>query len=264
MQYAMLQAYWPRHSRDLLIHTVELHMARNDMRPCSREEAERTVALVPNSSGWAVYDDCADRMDLSAMDGLGRALTRRLEKSGASGTVALGVVVSEEKRLLRLYGRRPCARYASAVPSSSSAAGHFYGHAAARRWRPLLGKREERAAMAKLLACGALHRQKSAGCFIWMGPRATGFRSLELEQPEGMIWLPFRSETTVKQKLSERILNVVQQPGIRSGRLSAPPGSPLTGLPSRRNCLCIPKGISFKICGDWAYGRTTRCWSILR
>ena len=103
MQYAMLQAYWPRHSRDLLIHTVELHMARNDMRPCSREEAERTVALVPNSSGWAVYDDCADRMDLSAMDGLGRALTRRLEKSGASGTVALGVVVSEEKRLLRLY-----------------------------------------------------------------------------------------------------------------------------------------------------------------
>ena len=62
MQYAMLQAYWPRHSRDLLIHTIELHMARNDMRPCSREEAERTVALVPNSSGWAVYDDCADRM----------------------------------------------------------------------------------------------------------------------------------------------------------------------------------------------------------
>ena len=80
MQYAMLQAYWPRHSRDLLIHTIELHMARNDMRPCSREEAERTVALVPNSSGWAVYDDCADRMDLSAMDGL-RHPCRRYARS---------------------------------------------------------------------------------------------------------------------------------------------------------------------------------------
>ena len=217
MQYAMLQAYWPRHSRDLLIHTIELHMARNDMRPCSREEAERTVALGPNSSGWAVYDDCADRMDLSAMDGLGRALTRRLEKSGASGTVALGVVVSEDKRLLRLYagGRVRDTLLLSPHPVARPAT--FTDTLRARRWRPLLGKREERAAMAKLLACGGASPAEICGLLHLDGSSRYGFRSLELEQPEGMIWLPFRSETTVKQKLSERILNVVQQPGSAAG-----------------------------------------------
>lgn len=64
---------------------------------CTKEGAERTICVVHTMKGWSLFDDCADRLNIAALDGLGRGLTRRLHTHG------VGVMCSGEGMLFRLY-----------------------------------------------------------------------------------------------------------------------------------------------------------------
>lgn len=215
MEYAMLQVYLPRASQDALIRAVERHMAADGMVPCVREAAERTAAIAPDSSGWAVYDDCADRMELSALDGLGRALTRR-SRGKTAAPAAVGVLVSDGRRMVRLYvgGRIRD----TLLPATRSAGRpiNLTDFVRARRWRPALSKKEDLRNFASALAEGGA--MEKVGALLRLDRAASyGFRSLELEQPEGLILLPFCSQTTVKQKLSDRLFGLIRRPDSAAG-----------------------------------------------
>lgn len=99
-EYACLQLV-PRSKMELpqerLLYAITAHMDRRGLVACGRESALRTVRFAATSHGWAVYDDCADRMDMGALDGLGRCLTRKMDAQ------AVGVVCSGEHLMLRLY-----------------------------------------------------------------------------------------------------------------------------------------------------------------
>lgn len=215
MEYAMLQVYLPHTSQDALIRAMERHMAANGMAPCVREAAERTAAIAPDASGWAVYDDCADRMDLSILDSLGRALTRR-SRGEADVPAAVGVLVSGERRMVRLYAGGRVRDTLLLNPRSARHPVNLTDLARARRWRPILSEKEALRDFASVLAEGG--SAEKAGALLRLDRAASyGFRSLELEQPEGLILLPFCSQTTVKQKLSDRLFGLIRRPDSAAG-----------------------------------------------
>lgn len=85
-------------ARDRLIYAVTAYMDAQGYINCRRESAERTVAFAPTEKGWAVFDDCADRLDVTALNGLGRCLSGKLRDR------VVGVMCSGSELMLCLYG----------------------------------------------------------------------------------------------------------------------------------------------------------------
>ena len=84
-------------ARERIIYAVTAEMERQGLIPCEKASAERTVAFVRREKGTLVYDDCADRLDLVALDGLGKSLTGHLRSQ------AVGIMCADGCVMLRLY-----------------------------------------------------------------------------------------------------------------------------------------------------------------
>ena len=225
--YAVLQLYTDRageNSQSALIGHLTAMMKREGLSPCGREEAEQTVAFAPCAAGWAVYDDCAERLCIPSMDTLGRGLSRRLRCRGA------GLLFSNGERLMRLYAN---GRTRDTYITSRQMFGgqiRLYAWADCRRhalhWRPLLKEPAGVRELAETFSQG----QHAAGqeaeppvferlrTLLGMDRAACyGFKSLELEQPEGLVTLYFACDTTVKQKLTDRLFGTARGVGTTAG-----------------------------------------------
>ena len=110
-------------------------MERQGLIPCEKESAERTVVFVRRDRGTLVYDDCADRLDIVALDGLGKGLTGYLRSRG------VGIMCADKGVMLRLYVD---GRLRDAYISSPGGFGQrrcywwFFCHGHALRWRDQL------------------------------------------------------------------------------------------------------------------------------
>lgn len=177
---------------------------------CGKEHAERTVALVRIDGGLAVYDDCADRLDIHSLDGLGRSLTKKLR------THAVGVMRAGGGMMLRLYHdgflRDTYLSSSQEFRSKTGMRCACHGHPA--RWRCQLagsGVRE----------LGEVFRQGDVpGEEVYpelkrlLGLRDTagyGFSSIESAGLQGIIYLYFCASNRVRQGLLFRLIRPVRQ-----------------------------------------------------
>ena len=104
LEYACLQLHIAAGTelpRERILYAVTSYMDRMGMIPCGQENATRTICFAPSEAGWSVYDDCADRLDIPSIDGLGRCLTGKIDCR------AVGILASKEGLMLRLYGGGP-------------------------------------------------------------------------------------------------------------------------------------------------------------
>ena len=122
-------------ARERIIYAVTAEMERQGLIPCEKESAERTVVFVRRDRGTLVYDDCADRLDIVALDGLGKGLTGYLRSRG------VGIMCADKGVMLRLYVD---GRLRDAYISSPGGFGQrrcywwFFCHGHALRWRDQL------------------------------------------------------------------------------------------------------------------------------
>lgn len=199
--------------RERILYAVTSYMDRMGMIPCGQENATRTVCFAPTSAGWSVYDDCADRLDIPSIDGLGRCLTDKIDCR------AVGILVSRDGLMLRLYGvgrlrdtyitsraafgrkRRLCGRLFRQ--------GRCRGHAL--RWRACLSPGCTVAELAALFEHG---ETEGRAVFPLLMPvlgldetTAYGFASLEEAGPEGLVRLYFRPGNVIHQGFLARLLH---------------------------------------------------------
>lgn len=100
VSYANLQLMLPPQTEaaaEKIYFALCTYMDAQGFIPCQKESAERTVAFVRGETSWTLFDDCADRLDINALDGLGRTLSRKLHVR------AVGVMGNGRTRTLRLY-----------------------------------------------------------------------------------------------------------------------------------------------------------------
>ncbi|MCI8553456.1 MAG: hypothetical protein HFJ80_00720 [Clostridiales bacterium] len=216
--YAVLQLC-SETDRESLTDVLVSRMAQEGLRPCGREAAERTVAFAPCQTGWAVYDDWAERISLPALDTLGTGLSRRFR------CLAAGIMISDGGLTLRLYARGSVCDTYTAPRQSAVRQGRLYTWADCRRhalhWQPLLRSPAGRRELAEIFAQGSrgipgsLDRLRDG--LVFDRSARYGFKSLELEQPEGLIFAYFSSDTTVKQKLTDRLFGSVPHAGTAAG-----------------------------------------------
>lgn len=192
--------------QEWMIEAITAYMDAQGLRPCGREEAERTVCFAPTPKGWAVFDDAAGRLDLCAFHGLGRALT-----AGTPGW-GIGIMSAGEGLLLSLYA---AGRVQDTYITSPKALGDggcmprwFGGHGRAFRWREQIGEGYSVADLARLFERGRregravlpeirqiLELDRTAGF---------GFSSLEEAALPDLVTLYFYPSNTIKQSLWER------------------------------------------------------------
>ncbi|MDD2362169.1 MAG: hypothetical protein PHH84_04330 [Oscillospiraceae bacterium] len=193
-------------ARERIIYAVTAYMDGIGMVPCGRESAERTVSFARIKGGWAVFDDCADRLDMHALHGLARCLTSGLH------TKAVGIMGYRDGFILRLYCDGRLRDNFNSSPGSlslSSKAMGCSGHAI--RWRSILCEngsiRELSAAFAKSRrnpsegfydVCRLLSLDKSA---------EYGFSSIEDAKLEGVITLYFHTANCLRQRWLYRIFH---------------------------------------------------------
>lgn len=209
-------------ARERMLYAVTARMDALGMVACSRENAERTICLLPTDTGWAVFDDCADRLDIGALDGLGRFLTRKLRTRG------IGILCAGDGLLLRLYGD---GRLRDSYITSRHAFGRKTGgcscftcHGHALRWRALIregcgmkdlaeafseGEREGRAVLPRLKYLLALDGSADFG-FSSAGDR------------EGVITLYFCAANVVKQSLLGRLTHPARRAATMLGAFVRP------------------------------------------
>ena len=208
-------------ARERLIYAVTAYMDSRGLVSCRKESAERTVCFAPTAKGWAVFDDCADRLDLCELNGMGRFLTGKLRCRG------VGVMCAGQGLLLTLYAdgrlrdtyitsKRPFSGTVS-LPAWVSCRGH------ALQWRSQLAVGTSLKALADLFAQGerggrtvfsqlrlALDLDESAGY---------GFSCLEDARPQGLISLYFCPSNVVKQSLLDRIFHPARRAAVSTGAL---------------------------------------------
>lgn len=202
----------PEAAKERVIYAVTSYMDTLGLIPCGRESTERTVCFVRTATGYAVFDDCADRLDLNALDGLGRTLTQKLH------TRAVGVMASGGGLMLRLYSEgwlrdvyitsRQAFRRGQGMP------GHLSYRSHAMRWRSQLDK----AYTTKELA-DAFIRGQAGGRAVFSELRGMlrldktadfGFKSIEDAGLQGVITLYFCPSNVVKQRLVDRLFHPVR------------------------------------------------------
>ncbi len=195
--------------QERLIYAITAHMDRQGLVGCGRESALRTVRFAATSHGWAVYDDCADRMDIDALDGLGRCLTRKM------GARAVGVVCSGEHLMLRLY------RNGHLLDVFATSRSHFRRYwnlnawiscrHHALRWRSCLSEGQTTADLAAAFRKAA---QQGRAAFTDLQPlilpdpsAAFGFASVEDSTLQGLITLYFCPGNIVRQNFLVRLFH---------------------------------------------------------
>lgn len=222
--YACLQIICDRQAdaaQERMLYAVTAYMDAQGLRSCGKESAERTVCFAPIPAGWAVFDDCADRLDLCALNGLGCALTGKLQARGVgvmgAGTGLL-LNLYEKGRLLdsyvsdrRAFGEKTCmprwpaSRGRPVQWSSLLAPGHTAQELAGLFVR---GEREGRALLPEFRQ--ALGLDETAGF---------GFSSLEDAKLPGLITLYFCPTNTVRQPLWDRLFHPVRRTATTGGAL---------------------------------------------
>ncbi len=196
-----------------ILYAVTSYMDGIGMIPCGKETATRTVCFAPTASGWTVFDDCADRLDLPSIDGLGRGLTGKLR------TRAIGVLASPNGLMLRLYTN---GRLRDIYVTSCKAFGRgqdFFGrlfchgrcHGHALRWRACLMPGHAVGGLAKLFEQGEVEgRAILPQLMPVLGldqTTAFGFSSLEEAGLEGLVWLHFRPANVIHSNFLTRVLH---------------------------------------------------------
>ena len=204
-------------AQERIIYAVTACMDRQGMIPCDKGNAERTVAFVRTEKGWAVFDDCADRLDIAALDQLGKGLTHGLHSR------AVGVMRSAGGTMLKLYGEgRVRDTYMSPAAAFGKRRGCWLrcrGHAL--RWRLHLapgcslkeltalfirGETDEQGIFEEI--CGALDLDESA---------EYGFASLEDAGLQGVVRLYFRASNLIKQRLWDKPWKLARYMGSTVG-----------------------------------------------
>ena len=216
LEYACLQLHIAAGTelpRERILYAVTSYMDRMGMIPCGQENATRTICFAPSEAGWSVYDDCADRLDIPSIDGLGRCLTGKIDCR------AVGILASKEGLMLSLYGG---GRLRDAYVTSCRAFGRKHrfpgrlfcrgrcrGHAL--RWRACLPAGRSVAELADLFEKG---ESEGRAVFPRLMPvlgldksAAFGFASVEEAGIDGVVWLYFRPGNVIHQGLLARMLH---------------------------------------------------------
>lgn len=193
--------------RERIIYAVTAYMDAMGMVPCKADSAERTVSFVRVKGGWAVFDDCADRLDMRALHGLARCLTSGLH------TRAVAVMGLRNGFILRLYCGGSLRDIFSTTPKAlGGSAGRMGCSGHAIRWRLVL---QEGVAIRELSdafldarknpedgfqeICRLLSLDESAGY---------GFSSIEDARLEGVITLYFHAANHLRQRWLDRLMRV--------------------------------------------------------
>lgn len=221
--YACLQVTIGRETQALCeraVYAISGYMDTLGLAACGKERAERTVALVRIDGGLAVYDDCADRLDIHSLDGLGRCLTKKLRAH------AVGVMRAGGGMMLRLYcdGFLRDTYLSSSQEFRSKTGMRCVCHGHPTRWRCQLGAGSFR----KL--GDAFRRGSELGEAIYpelkqlLGLRDTadyGFSSIESAGLQDVIYLYFCASNRVRQGLLARLIRPVRQAASAVGAFFA-------------------------------------------
>lgn len=213
--------------RERLIYGITAHMDSIGCMPCGRESAERVVRFARVSGGWAVFDDCADRLDVGALSGLACCLSRFLH------TRAVGIMGSRGGLLMRLYqdGRLKDTFVSSSrmLPPRRSFKRFFRKDIACGKhalyWRPLLCNSSV-AALRELTDAFAGARQDPAEGFDPLRrllgldeSAAYGFASVDDSPLQDVITLYFCAANHVRQRWFDRVLRLPARCGSATGVL---------------------------------------------
>ena len=210
-----------------LVYAVTSIMDKGGLVPCDRGSAERTVAFVRTEKGFALFDDCADRLDIVALDQLGRGLTRRLHTRG------VGIMCAGDGMMLRLYGEGYLRdAYLSARGAFVKKHGFFWFrcHGRAMRWRRQLAAGYTRKELADAFARGDQGgRAVFSELRLLLGLDDTadfGFASIESAGLQGVVTLYFRAANRVRPGLFGRMARqAAKQAASGAGVYLGPPAS---------------------------------------
>ena len=168
--------------------------------PCQKESAERTVAFVRGETSWTLFDDCADRLDINALDGLGRTLSRKLHVR------AVGVMGNGRTRTLRLYTDGFLRDIYITADKSAGPFRRRAGHAL--RWYAQLADGHTVRELADAFSRGTHGADVFPELQQLLGLDYTasfGFSSLEEVKPKDMAYLYFCAANRVRQRLLDRL-----------------------------------------------------------
>ena len=194
-------------ARERIIYVITAYMDARGLVPCDSASADRTVAFARTKGGWAVFDDCADRLDLDALHGLARCLTSRLK------TRAVGIMGFNKGFLIRLYTNgmlRDTFSTVSQLPFKPIRCINCKGHAI--RWRPAIRKD---AGIGELAAAFLKSKENPNEGFdelvetLCLDKSAKyGFASIEDAHLEGVVKLYYHAANHIRQRWYERLIRV--------------------------------------------------------
>lgn len=205
---------------------------------CAKEGAERIICLVHTMKGWTLFDDCADRLNIAALDGLGRGLTRRLHTRG------VGVMCSGDGMLFRLYAEGKLKdAYLSAKGKKAFGrvgGGCFWwfrcrGHAL--RWRAQLAPTYTVKELADVFARGEQGgRAYFSQLRLMLNLDETadfGFASVEAAGLQGVVTLYFQQSNLVRQRLGQKSIQAIRRAASGLGTLIKKPSQSTAEPPGK-------------------------------
>ena len=218
-------------AHERVVYAVTAYMDAQGMMPCGRDSAERTVCFARISGGFAVYDDCADRLDISALDGLARALTGKL-RTTAVGVMASGREPEPTQYMLRLYhdGRLRDDRITAPGVFGQKADGLFRRLCCRGKtvlWRPFLREgrtvRELSAVFLRVQRGETVDFHEVSGVLNLGFTAKFGFASLEDSGLKGTGTLYFCAANRVRQRWFDRFLRPARRTATTLGAMIRPP-----------------------------------------
>lgn len=203
VSYANLQLMLPPQTEaaaEKIYFALCTYMDAQGFIPCRKESAERTLAFVRGDTSWTLFDDRADRLDINALDGLGRSLSRKLHVR------VVGVMGNGRTRTLRLYTE---GFLRDIYITSDKAAGLFRrraGHAL--RWYAQLADGHTTRELADAFSRGTRGADVFPELQQLLGLDYTasfGFSSLDEVKPKGIAYMYFCAANRVRQRLLDRL-----------------------------------------------------------
>ena len=203
VSYANLQLMLPPQTEaaaEKIYFALGTYMDAQGFIPCRKESAERTLAFVRGDTSWTLFDDRADRLDINALDGLGRSLSRKLHVR------VVGVMGNGRTRTLRLYTE---GFLRDIYITSDKAAGLFRrraGHAL--RWYAQLADGHTTRELADAFSRGTRGADVFPELQQLLGLDYTasfGFSSLDEVKPKGIAYMYFCAANRVRQRLLDRL-----------------------------------------------------------
>lgn len=194
-------------ARERIIYVVTAYMDAQGFVPCGSGSADRTVAFARAKGGWAVFDDCADRLDICALHGLARCLTAKL------GTRAVGIMGYKNGFMMRFYSDgilRDTFKTPSKSRSNSLGRVGCSGHAV--RWRSIIRKgagiRELSAAFLKATESPEEGLEQLIDVLCLDQSAKYGFASIEDANLEGVVKLYYHAANRVRQRWYDRFIRI--------------------------------------------------------